>query len=122
MGSALIRAGPTLAKGLTLTSSTFSNNVFINCPFDEDHEQLLHAILFCLIRFGFKPGIAAERIDSGEARPEKIKELIRESKYSIHDLSRFRSSAYDEHYRMNMPFELGLDFGCKNFGGNPFDQ
>ncbi|MCY3879307.1 MAG: hypothetical protein OXF74_09025 [Rhodobacteraceae bacterium] len=21
-----------------------------------------------------------------------------------------------------MPFELGLDFGCKNFGGSPFDQ
>ena len=21
-----------------------------------------------------------------------------------------------------MPFELGLDFGCKEFGGNPFDQ
>ena len=21
-----------------------------------------------------------------------------------------------------MPFELGLDFGCRNFGGSPFDQ
>ena len=23
---------------------------------------------------------------------------------------------------MNMPFELGLDFGCRNFGSSPFDQ
>ena len=85
-------------------------------------EPLLQAILFCLIRFGFKPRIATERIDSGETRLEKIKELIREAKYSIHDLSRCQSTGPGEHYRMNMPFELGMDFGCRNFGGSPFDQ
>lgn len=32
------------------------------------------------------------------------------------------STSSGELHRMNMPFELGLDFGCRNFGGPPFDQ
>ena len=103
-------------------SPEFENSVFVNCPFDDDYEPILQAILFCLVRFGLKPRIATERSDSGEARLEKIKELILSSKYSIHDLCRCQSSGPGEHYRMNMPFELGLDFGCRNFGGSPFDQ
>ncbi len=100
----------------------FENSVFINCPFDDAYEPILQAILFCLVRFGMKPRIASERSDSGEARLEKIKELIRNSKYSIHDLCRCQCSRPGEHYRMNMPFELGLDFGCRNFGGPRFEQ
>ncbi len=34
---------------------------------------------------------------------------------SVHDLSRIRSVKANEFYRMNMPFELGLDIGCKFF-------
>ena len=105
-----------------MVSQDFGKSVFINCPLDDEYKPLLQAILFCLIRFGFKPRIATERTDSAESRLEKIKELIRSSKYSIHDLSRCQSSGSGEHYRMNMPFELGLDFGCKEFGGSPFDQ
>ena len=105
-----------------MASPDFSKSVFINCPLDDDYEPLLQAILFCLIRFGFKPRIATERTDSAESCLEKIKELIRTSKYSIHDLSRCQSSGPGEHHRMNMPFELGLDFGCRDFGGSPLDQ
>ena len=94
-----------------MTTPDFGRSVFINCPLDDEYKPLLQAILFCLIRFGFKPRIATERTDSAESRLEKIKELIRSSKYSIHDLSRCQSSGPREHYRMNMPFELGLDFG-----------
>ncbi len=100
----------------------FETSAFINCPFDDAYEPILQAILFCLVRFGLKPGIATERSDSGEARLEKIKELILDSKYSIHDLCRCQSSGPGEHYRMNMPFELGMDFGCRSFGGYPLDQ
>lgn len=46
----------------------------------------------------------------------KIVELIRESKYSIHDLSRSEASSAGELYRLNMPFELGIDYGCRLFG------
>ena len=105
-----------------MASPDSSKSVFINCPLDDDYEPLLQAILFCLIRFGFKPRIATERTDSAESRLEKIKELIRASKYSIHDLSRCQSSGPGEHHRMNMPFELGLDFGCRGFGCSPFNE
>jgi len=46
---------------------------------------------------------------------EKILEIIQDSKYSIHDLSRIKSSKKGEYYRLNMPLEIGLDLGCKVF-------
>lgn len=48
---------------------------------------------------------------------EKILELVASSKYSIHDLSRCQAREGGEYYRLNMPFELGLDFGCRRFSG-----
>jgi len=95
---------------------TFEKNVFVNCPFDEKYLALLRPLLFTVIYLGLKPRIALEAIDSGELRLNKIVELIRESKYSIHDLSRSEASAAGELYRLNMPFELGIDFGCRLFG------
>ncbi len=95
---------------------SFDSNVFVNCPFDDDYSSILQAILFCLIRFGLNPRIATERSDSGEARIEKIFELVESSRYSIHDLSRCQAQEAGEHYRLNMPLELGIDFGCRRFG------
>ena len=54
-----------------------------------------------------------------EEKIDKISELIRESLYSIHDLSRLKSSQVGEFYRMNMPFELGVEYGCRRFGAEP---
>lgn len=95
----------------------FESNVFINCPFDKEYYSLLRPLLFTIVYLGFNPRIASERSDSGENRVDKIRELIRESKYSVHDLSRLRSSKAKEFYRLNMPFELGLDYGARMFGG-----
>ena len=50
---------------------------------------------------------------------EKIIQLIESSRYSIHDLSRCQARAAREHYRLNMPFELGMDFGCRRYGDEP---
>jgi len=99
-----------------LEASGFSRNVFVNCPFDKDYEPILKAILFCLVRFGLRPRIATERSNAGETRIDKIAELIRDSEYSIHDLSRCQAREGGEHYRMNMPFELGMDFACRRYG------
>ena len=98
----------------------FDRNVFVNCPFDSDYEPILQAILFCLVRFGLRPRIASERNNSGETRIEKIRELIQTSQYSIHDLSRCQASQVGEISRLNMPFELGMDFGCRHYGGHPY--
>ncbi|MCY4260708.1 MAG: hypothetical protein OXC91_10660 [Rhodobacteraceae bacterium] len=87
-----------------------------------DYKPMLEAILFCLIRLGLKSRIATEQINSGEVRLDRIMNPVRESRYSIHDLSRCRSSESDQLHRMNMPFEPGLDFGCRSFGGSPIDE
>lgn len=94
----------------------FDDNVFVNCPFDRDHYPLLRPLLFTILYLGLRPRIALETIDSGEARLDKVVRLIRESRYSIHDLSRLRAEHAGEFYRLNMPFELGIDFGCRAFG------
>ncbi|MEM9859552.1 MAG: hypothetical protein AAF843_19520 [Bacteroidota bacterium] len=96
-------------------SSNFDEQVFINCPFDKDYLLLLKPLLFTVIRIGFTPRIASERFDSGEVRLEKIKELIESCRYGIHDLSRYKAKKAGELFRMNMPFELGLDLGCRNY-------
>lgn len=93
----------------------FHNSVFINCPFDEEYVPLLRPLLFSVIRAGLRIRIASETFDSGVARINRISDLIRQSKYSVHDLSGIRSSSADEYYRINMPFELGMDIGCRTF-------
>jgi len=94
----------------------FDRNVFVNCPLDEDYDHILQAVLFCIVRFGLKPRTATERSDAGESRISKILDLIQSSRYSIHDLCRCQARDEGEYYRLNMPFELGLDFGCRRYG------
>ena len=91
----------------------FDENIFVNCPFDDDYRQLLTAVIFVVQYLGFNPRLSLERSDSGETRIVKILQLITESKFGIHDLSRIVSENENEFYRMNMPFELGIDYGCQ---------
>lgn len=93
----------------------FEKSVFVNCPFDEDFAPLLQAIAFCITDLGLYPRLAPENADNAANRLERIIEIIRGSKYGIHDLSRCKSNAPEEYARMNMPFELGLDHGCARF-------
>lgn len=93
----------------------FETNVFINCPFDDKYLSILRPILFTVIHLGLTPRIASESLDSGQPRIQKILTLIEESKYAIHDLSRILAEKKGEYYRLNMPFELGLDVGCRLF-------
>ena len=113
---------PRTADGRTHVASSFDRNIFVNCPFDDAYLPLLRPLLFTLIFLGFRPRIASERSDSAENRIDKICELVRESRYSIHDLSRMRAGAIGEFSRMNMPFELGIEYGCRQFGKAPFDR
>lgn len=93
-------------------------NVFINCPLDDEYLPLLKVILFILKKAGLSPRLALERHDSGEVRLGKIKELLEVSKYSIHDLSRIRAETKGEYFRFNMPFELGIDLGCRDYNSD----
>lgn len=94
----------------------FAKSVFINCPFDEQFAPLLQSMMFCVLYLGFEPRLASERSDSGENRIDKIVQLIDGSLYSIHDLSRCEAERGGEMFRLNMPLELGIDYGCRKFG------
>ena len=68
-------------------------------------------MLYTLIKYGFKPQLALLDSNSTKNRLEKIVGYIKESQYGIHDLSRIKSSEIGEYSRLNMPFELGIDYG-----------
>jgi len=102
-------------------AASFERSIFINCPFDKDFEPILQAVLFCIIYLGFEPRIATESNDSSDVRLKKIQTMIENSKYSIHDLSRCQATRKGEHFRLNMPFELGMDYGCRQFFGQGRD-
>lgn len=97
----------------------FERSVFINCPFDDDFAPILQAIAFCVIDLGFAPRLAPENADNGANRLERIVQLVSGSQFGIHDLSRCKATEAGEYYRLNMPFELGIDRGCARFGDGP---
>jgi hypothetical protein len=96
---------------------SFHKGVFVNCPFDDEYRPLLCPLLFVIAYVGFKPRIALEELDSATPRIQRIIELIRSCRYAVHDLSRLQARKKGEFYRLNMPLELGIDVGCKVFGG-----
>lgn len=91
----------------------FESDVFINCPFDNEYAPLLEAALFCIVFCGLQPRLATERLEAGENRLDKIYDLAKGAKFSIHDLSRCQARVAGEFSRLNMPFELGLDLGIR---------
>ena len=96
----------------------FDRNVFVNCPSDDGYRPLLDGILFCVIRAGLAPRLATEVADVGDNRLDRICRMMRESRFSIHDLSRCKAVRKGEISRLNMPFELGIDHGYRS-SGNP---
>lgn len=93
----------------------FELNVFINCPFDSAYAPIFEAVVFAVHDAGFYAKSALERLDSSQIRLHKIVELIRSSRFSIHDLSRTELDDTTALPRFNMPLELGIDIGCKTF-------
>jgi hypothetical protein len=92
-------------------------DVFINCPFDGEYQEFFRAIVFVVLRSGFRPRCALETDDSSQNRFEKICQIIGECRYGIHDISRTELDLRSKLPRFNMPLELGIFFGAKRFGG-----
>jgi hypothetical protein len=63
-------------------------DVFLNIPYDARFENLLLAYIAGISAFGFAPRATLE-IPFGQRRLDRILSLIRQSRYSIHDLSRW---------------------------------
>jgi len=99
-----------------MASTGYATNVFINCPFDEAYLELRNALLFAVFDCGFIPRCALEEDNSGNVRFEKIQNIIAESKFAIHDISRTEIDEINQLPRFNMPLELGVFIGAKRFG------
>jgi len=91
-------------------------NVFINCPYDAEYWPFFDAICFTIQACGFNPRCALETMDSGKNRMERIYQIISQSRFSVHDLSRVELNSAGLP-RMNMPLELGIVLGARQFGG-----
>jgi hypothetical protein len=90
--------------------------VFVNCPFDDAYRPLFEAIVFAVFDCGFHAHCALEAEDSGEERIRKIKRIIRECAFGIHDVSRVELDSANHLPRFNMPLELGLFLGAQEYG------
>ncbi|MFL0161541.1 hypothetical protein [Aquirufa salirivi] len=101
----------------------FEKNIFINCPFDKTFiNDMLKPIIYIVLKNGFNPRLSLEVSDSGQSRLLKITEIIKHCKFSIHDLSKVKSTKANEFARMNMPFELGIDYGLRNSEVKPLGE
>jgi len=100
----------------------YDKSVFINCPFDSAYEPLFHGLIFAVHHMDLEPKSALEYIDGGQPRLDKILSLIERCKYSIHDISRTEMDPNHGLPRFNVPFELGLDLGCRRFGPVSHEQ
>ncbi len=94
----------------------YSDQVFINCPFDQRYNRLFYAIVFTILDCGFVPRCSLEVANATESRLLSIIALIKECNYGVHDLSRLTLDKRSQLPRFNMPFELGMYYGAKAFG------
>lgn len=94
----------------------YEKSVFINCAYDPGFVDLFHSIVFTVVAHGFIPRSAKESEASADPRIERISEALFESKYSIHDLSRFTGEGVDNFARFNMPLELGIAIALRYSG------
>lgn len=99
-----------------MDTGRYSENVFINCPFDKEYLILRNALLFAIFDCGFIPRCALEEDDSGNVRFNKIQKIIAECRFGVHDISRTELDDQTQTPRFNMPLELGVFLGAKHFG------
>lgn len=96
--------------------SEYELSVFINCPFDRAYRRLLYAIVFTVHDCGYIARSALELADTGQVRITKILRIISECQIGIHDISRTELDSKTKLPRFNMPLELGMFLGAKEYG------
>jgi hypothetical protein len=95
---------------------SYERSVFLNCPFDDLFAPLFHAAVLTIAALGFTPRCARETEGESDPRIDRIAKGLSESKYSIHDLSRFQGEGPDNLSRFNMPLELGMALSTRYRG------
>lgn len=97
-------------------AAEYEDSVFINVPFDKRYRRLFDSLVFAVHDCGFVARSALEVDDSGQARVDKIYDIIEQSKLGIHDISRAGVDRNTKLARFNMPLELGFFLGAKRYG------
>jgi hypothetical protein len=100
-----------------MSPQNYHNTVFINCPFDDAYQSLLYAMVYAVYRCGFIPVSALGEDNGLQMRMDKIANLIEQSAYGIHDISRVELNK-NKLPRFNIPFELGVFYGAQRFGND----
>lgn len=90
--------------------------VFINVPFDKTYKRFFDATVFTVIACGYVPGCALAIDNASQPRYLRIVKLVKQCPMGIHELSRSAPGRSYQLPRLNMPFELGLFLGAKEFG------
>lgn len=86
-------------------SAQRTDSVFLNLPFELDYEPIFVGFIVGLVTVGLVPRSVVELDENGDGRMERLFQLMKECRISIHDLS-YRGSEF----RYNMPFELGVAY------------
>jgi hypothetical protein len=73
-------------------------------------------LIFAIHDCGFIARTTLEDEEATEVRIQKLYQLIAESKYGIHDISRTDLDRKNKLPRFNMPLELGIFLGAKRYG------
>lgn len=85
------------------SASAKLQSVFLNVPFDKSYEQQFLALVSAIVLLGRRPRCVLEIEESGVGRLNRLFQMLKQCRASIHDLSRVGTPV-----RFNMPFELGL--------------
>lgn len=101
-----------------MSSSSYNDQVFINCPFDSTYLDMYRACIFVVLDAGFVPRCSREVNNATESRLANIVNIIADCRYGIHDLSRVEVDVTSGLPRFNMPFELGIFYGAKQLGAD----
>ena len=99
-----------------MSAAAYNDNVFINCPFDDEYKSLFNAMVFAIHDCSFIARSAPETEDGSQVRIDRIYTIIAECRYGIHDLSRTELDQATCLPRFNMPLELGVFLGAKRYG------
>jgi hypothetical protein len=99
-----------------MPNSNYNDQVFINCPFDDQYVNMFRACVFTILDAGFIPRCSKEVDNATVFRLSAIVDIMRDCRYGVHDLSRIELDANSRMPRFNMPFELGVFYSAKHFG------
>jgi len=80
--------------------------------------KLFHAIIFTIHDCGYVARCAREISDASQIRLSKIFKIISECRFGIHDISRTQLDRKTKLPRFNMPLELGMFLGAKEYGSD----